>query len=317
MRDKGQPAPPDVSQLAEHPIEGGLISGDCDNPAVLNPGVYYATGPQPGCKNSCAAVATGQPVRVTGCATFSTGGAGFGDFVFFGGLHFPSSNTEVSVVPGRYVMAGALEGNAVFYMHNGVALVDQTPLGVDGMAQPNSDAGEIFIFTDPFYPGLERPAALAAIESNLQFGMVDVQMGNTDRSHVNLHGLNPMVTLPDNLKDFAPTVFWMDQRNSKVLYTADGNIDYTSCSGTHSLNDPCTNSSSRIEPEVHLHAHPNMDLFGVVYLPRGADLTFQGHGTITSPVQVVAGTVSLQGSPSLTLMRPTRFLTRRIVSLIE
>jgi hypothetical protein len=316
MRDKGQPAPPDVSNLTERPIYGGQIQGDCDNPTILQPGVYYATGPEPGCHRDCGIAATGAPISITGCVNFAASG-GFGDYVFFGGMHLPAAGTTVNVVPGRYVMAGALDGNAAFYMHNGVVLTDQTPLGLDGIAQENTDAGELFIFTDAFYPGLERPAALANIESNLQFGMVDIQMGNTELSRVNLHGLNPTLSLPDNLKDFAPTVFWMDQRNSTILYTPDGNIDYTSCGGNHSLNDPCTNTSNRIEPNMHLQAHPNLDLFGAVYLPRGADLTFLGHGTIDSPMQVIAGTVSLQGSPSLTLQRPTRFVSRRIVSLIE
>ena len=92
---------------------------------------------------------------------------GFGNYVFFGGLHFPSTQTTVSVNPGRYVRAGALSGTPMFYMHNGVTLTDQTSLDANGIAQPNSDVG---------------------------------------------------ATLPGNLKDFAPTVVWMDQRNSNILY---------------------------------------------------------------------------------------------------
>jgi len=44
------------------------------------------------------------------------------------------------------------------------------------------------------------------------------------------------------LKTFAPAVFWQDQRNSRVKYTSNGNIDITSCGGTHTIDAPCTDT---------------------------------------------------------------------------
>lgn len=72
--------------------------------------------------------------------------------------------------PGRYVFAGAQPlagGPGVALMLGANSTVrDLTPL-VDGKAAQNSDAGEIFIFTDSKFPGLQLPQAIQ--ESGLSF----------------------------------------------------------------------------------------------------------------------------------------------------
>ena len=148
MRDKGQPPAP--ATLPEIPVANGAISGNCSNPTQLAPGAYFAINPGTG-------RGTGQPIQISGCVNFvSTGG--FGNYVFFGGASFPSTQTTVTFGPGRYVLAGALPSNPIFSTSNGVVLQDQTPL-VNGQSVQNSDAGEIFVFTDLNYPDLQPPPA--------------------------------------------------------------------------------------------------------------------------------------------------------------
>jgi hypothetical protein len=43
----------------------------------------------------------------------------------------------------------------------------------------------------------------------------------------------------------------------------------------------------------------NFDVFGTVYLPRGASLQFQGSGNIDPPVQFIAGTYGLRGGAQI------------------
>ncbi len=307
MRDKGQPPAP--ATLPEIPIANGSISGDCSNPTQLAPGAYFAINPGTG-------RGTGQPIQISGCVNFvSTGG--FGNYVFFGGVSFPSTQTTVTFGPGRYVLAGALPSNPIFSTSNGVVLQDQTPL-VNGQSVQNSDAGEIFVFTDLNYPGLQPPPAAipSNVIQNMRFGNVDLQMGNTSQSLINLHGLNKSsIDLPTGLKPFAPVVFWQDQRNSAILYTSDGNID-TSCQGG-SLNTPCLNPDQGIDPNMHFQAHPNLFLYGAVYQPRGASMSFQGHGSVTAPMQLITGTINLQGGPSLNLLPVPNPITRKVAALVE
>jgi hypothetical protein len=307
MRDLGQPLPP--TGLPPVEVPGGTLLGDCDNPAVVQPGAYYAT------KTTGQDVqATGQPITISGCVTFSSGSSGFGGYVFYGGLSISGPGTVATFEPGRYVLAGSTTGY-ILSQRNGTIVQDNTPL-LGGASQPNTDAGEIFIFTDAKYPGLDVPPdPVKSILSNLKFGDIDIQSGN--QIEMNLHGLNKNATtgalLPGDLTKFAPTVFWQDQRNSTILYTADGNID-VSC-GT--LDSPCMNDDQTISPNMHIQAHPNLFLYGLFYQPRGASLTFQGHGDIQTPLQLITGALSLQGGPNITLQPISNPFTRRVVALIE
>jgi Flp pilus assembly protein TadG len=300
MRDKGQPAAP--SGLANVPVPGGDMGLVCPG-GVCAPGNYYAT-------DILGTTATGQPLRINGALRFD--GGAFGNFVFFGGMSLQGSNNSATFGPGRYVFAGTT-GTTVFSQDSNASVTDNTGRNlVGGVLQAPTDAGEMFIFTDDTYPGLQVPSAVQAIASNLHFGSVDIQTGN--HNVFTLHGLNPESNaVPQNLDTFEPTVLWQDQRNSLVKYTADGNID-TSCG---SIDSPCTNSASTVNPEMHLQAHPNLQLWGALYQPRGASLTLQGNGNLDSPVQIITGAVNSQGGPNIVLQRNNAPLKRRIVALIE
>jgi hypothetical protein len=117
-----------------------------------------------------------------------------------------------------------------------VLLSDQTPLGLDGIAQPKTDAGETVAFMGSFATA-------------------------------------------------APEAFWTDQRNSTILYISDGSLD----------------------SNMQMQTHANLDLCGELDPPWGVGFTFLGE-TIESPMQVIAGTVSLQGSPSPSMVRPARLV---------
>jgi len=244
---------------------------------------------------------------------FSAGAGGFGDFVFFGGLNIGSN--VVTFHPGRYILAGTRTGT-ILSLPNNAVMQDNTPLGPDGLSVRNSDAGEIFILTDAYYPGLQVPAAVQAVRAQLRFGEVYIQSGN--KYEMNLHGLNAdHLALPEELKTFAPTVIWQDQRNSPIKYNSQGYVDYTSCGSGHNLDNPCPNPDPTIRPGMILQASPKLQLYGLLYQPRGAGIEFQGHAHIRSPLQVITGSVSLQGGNTLELMDVPNPLRRRGAMLVE
>lgn len=292
----GQPSAPDQLDAPLHAVSGGTISGDCANPPVYNSGTYYATDPRTGAP-------TGEPIRVTGCVNFGAAGQlAFNDFVFVGGLHFADTGSQVKVAPGRYFVAGAKRNTDVFYMRNGVSLTDYTDL-VNGQAQPTDDLGEIFVFTDQNYPGLPIPDDLKQQLDTLGlgYGRVEVQTGNNDGSEVSLHGLtsDPVskVGLPGNLQHFSPIVFYVDQGNSVIDYD-NGVLQEPGDPGCDA--EPClSDTAESADPMMILFASPNFDVFGTVYLPRGASLQFQGSGNIDAPVQFIAGTYGLRGGAQI------------------
>jgi hypothetical protein len=124
--------------------------------------------------------------------------------------------------------------------------------------------------------------------------------------------------LPAELKPFAPVVFWQDQGNSAIQYNSQGYVDTTSCGAGHNLDNPCPNTDSTVlDPSINLQAHPNLKLNGVIYQPRGSALTFQGHGTIDAPIQVITGSIVMQGGPNLNFHKLTKPPTTRVVALVE
>lgn len=313
MAGKGQP-PLSTIPGNQIGIQGGTISGGtAANPTILAPGNYYATSQN----RQGDVIATGQPITLGSghfqfgsCGTFSAT-----DYVFFGGLRTGSGNTTVTFTPGRYVFAGQNRGagEPLFEISNGTVLQDCT----NGPGQ-NSDAGELFIFTDAHYPGLtpKVPTLVASIRNDLTFGVAGVKMGNNDNSRITLHGLNKS-QVAENLEPFAPTLLWQDQRNSRVKYTAEGQIDITSCTGA-TIDSPCTNNPA-VDPnrEMSLTATPNVRLYGAAYQPRGAWLSLQAGGNYSGPLQVITGAVRLQGSPPLTLTGVSNPITRRVCALVE
>jgi type II secretory pathway pseudopilin PulG len=292
----GQPSAPDQLDAPLHAVAGGTIAGDCTNPPTVNSGTYYATDPRTGAP-------TGGPIRVAGCVNFGTAGQlSFNDFVFVGGLHFGDTGSQVKIAPGRYFVAGAQRNTDIFYMRNGVSITDYTDL-VNGEAQPSQDLGEILVFTDQNYPGLPIPTVLKQqLDAlGLGYGRVEVQTGNTEGSELSLHGLtrDPVdkVSLPGNLQHFSPVVFYVDQGNSIIDYD-NGVLQKLGDPGCTA--EPCLSDTAELDdPMMILFASPNFDVFGTVYLPRGASLQFQGSGNIDAPVQFIAGTYGLRGGAQI------------------
>jgi Flp pilus assembly protein TadG len=308
MEGKGQPAPlPSGGQTNYVGVANGCL--DCMVQPLM-PGQYYAVDSK--------GHPTGGTLTGNANVTFSDGGSGFGNYVFYGGLQFPSPGTTVRFYPGRYVLAGAPSGNHLFSFHTGVYITDNSTAG-----QQNSDAGEIFIFTDPNYPGLSGNYPPVLRNSTINgFVMSDVylQAGNNVDIQINLHGLNVDNTnVTTDLKPFAPAVFWQDQTNSRVKYTSAGYIDTSTCNGTHSLDSPCPNTTytNSSVPGMTLQAHPNNTIYGLVYQPRGAWMTLQGNGNIYAPTIFVTGALNMQGGADLLMTNSRDTLKRRIVVLIE
>jgi hypothetical protein len=317
MRGKGQPPPPTAAQAPATPVPGGTIDGG-NKCVTLNPGTYYSTG-----KNGKP---DGNPINITGCVNFSSGSGNFGNYVFFGGVNTSGPGSVLTMAPGRYILAGVTGShNSVYSQSNGVTVQDQTPMQGSNMVA-NTDAGELMVFTDANYPGLYVPPALSSIASNFVYGDVNIQMGNTAQSQFNLHGLNATsADLPSELQTFAPTVLWQDQGNSTVKYDANGNIvDSAGCGGGGTLDTPCTNSNSEVttngkDPSVDmtLQATPGLKLYGVLYQPRGGALTMQGSGSVSTPMVIITGTLTMGGSPTILQPLTNTGLITKVVALVE
>ena len=210
MRGKGQPKAP--TGLTDRPVPGGTITGSDDpgNPLVLQPGNYFAT-------NAAGTAATGDPISIEGNVRFGGNGSGFGEYVIFGGARISKQSTMVTFEPGMYVFAGTKSG-PLFSITSNASVGDLT----SGFG-PNSDAGELFLFTDAQYRGqggpLQVPAMVQPIASQLKQGTSGFQTGNAI-VNLNLHGLNrTSPQLPQSLKAFSPVMIWQDQANSVVKYT--------------------------------------------------------------------------------------------------
>jgi hypothetical protein len=295
---QGFKQPPAPVGLPDRPILNGFIPAN----TVLSSGNYYAVNGK--------GVPNGMPLTFGSNVTFRDNL--FGNFVIFGGIQ-----GNVNFGPGRYIYAGSANGTILNW--NKAMIQDQTALDAGGNVTPPKDAGEIFVLTDTNYPGLEIPTALRnapAVLNSLAQGNVQVKSGNSSQWGINLHGLNPEdPAVPAELKNFAPTLLWQDQANSTIKYTPDGHID-TSCGD---LDSPCTNANLKNSDSTWwtIDAHPNAQLWGALYQPRGAGIAFQGHGTLTAPVQLVTGYISMQGSPTIVFQKVPNGLRRRIAALIE
>jgi hypothetical protein len=309
----GQPPAPTLNPndlRYDHGIIGGVVNASCDKP--LAPGYYYATtivNGQP--------VATGQPVTFTGCPVFGGGDTTFSDFVFFGGVNFPVSPT---FGPGKYLFAGALsDSTPIISQGNNVTVTANYPGATTGNWVPpdsTTNAGVILIFSNGTYPGLQVPYPVQAIQPDLGFGNINMQMGNN--AQLELHGLNSYSPyLPANLLDYTPIVFWQDQRNSTIKYDSSGNVMYdVSCGGGGTLGTPCPNDMPN-NPFMQFQAHPNSHLYGVFYQPRGAGLQLQAHEDWDTPLQFITGSIDMQGGSNITLRPLVDPLMRRVVSLVE
>jgi Flp pilus assembly protein TadG len=312
----GQPPPPTQLQAPPVPVPGGhlLGSNDPDNPAVLTSGSYYATDPRTG-------QATGQQMTLSGYIKFSSGGSSFANYVFYGGLRNQSAGTTVEFDAGRYVFAGVKpNGNnarPLFDVQVNMTLLDQT---TTFNQQPN-DAGEIFIFTDTKYPGLQVPSDVvnAGLLDQLKMGTSGFQTGNNADILVNLHGLNPdSDAVPQELKDFAPVVLWQDQQNSVVKYLDNGRIK-TDCAefGAGMEGCPNTDLADPGSTMMFFKASPNLHLWGVAYQPRGAFTWMVGGGGYDAPLQLIAGSLRVHANSNVRLRPIDKPMRIKVVSLIE
>lgn len=307
----------------DHPLIAGNIVGsnDPNNPTLIYPGVYYATG------NQQTSTPSGNAITISGYVKFvSTNN--FGQWVFIGGVRTAGGAATLEFTPGRYVFAGQNQGcgnqscGGLFTLDNGTTILDQTPVGVD-----QTDAGQLLLYTDLNYAGIQDMMTNIdnlntyrnTLNSQLTFGQSGFTMGNNAQSSIILHGLNRdhSTIASEGLQNFAPVVIWQDQQNSRVKYTTSGNIDTTTC-GSATLNAPCTNSpENTLMRQMKLQATPNTRLYGAVYQPRGAWLDLQGGGTITAPLRIVTGAVNLGGNPNLTLTSTADPIVRRTVAMVE
>jgi len=325
MRGKGQP-PLTNQVLPDRPVMGGAImGGTAANPTVLLPGNYYATRTV-GCGKGCSQiVASGIPITLGGgYFRFDPSGSLFTDwtYIFWGGARTGGGNTTINFHPGSYVFAGQVagEGEPLIFLSNGTTLEDRTP----GFGQ-NTDAGELLIFTNGYYPGLDTQAASLPLVSNIRpqflWGSAGFTMGNNDASSINLHGVNDQNPLIQGtpLAAFSPVIAWQDQGNSSVQYTSNGYIKYTDCGGPGGggLDSPCLNlPQNSMSRAMNLQATPNTHLFGAVYQPRGAWVNLQGGGGYAGPLQLISGAINLQGGPNVTLLSPPNPLTTKVVALV-
>jgi len=313
MRGKGQPPPPTLAEAPAIPLLDGAFLGGPDeaNAAVYPPGSYYAVDDR--------GRPTGAQLTVRNYIRFGSGAA-FDNFVFYGGLKNQSGGTVVQFDPGRYVLAGATptgqNPKPLFDVQVNMTVKDGT--SAIGQAPPN--AGEIFIFTDPNYPGLEIPQALTEapqVLSNLKHGIAGFQTGNNAEIEINLHGLNRGdSSLPAELTPFSPVVLWQDQQNSVVKYTDQGYID-TSCGNSASVGCPNTALNNAASTEMFFKASPNLHLWGVAYQPRGAFTSLVGGGGYDSPLQLIAGSLMVHGNSNVRLQEINVPLFVRKVALVE
>jgi hypothetical protein len=324
MRGKGQPPPP--RGLPSCAVPDGDLAAYCAG-GTCGPGNYYAIDTRGRVTGGSLTVGNGIRLGAGGfCANGVASAGGFGNYVFFGGVTFPRATM---FDPGRYVFAGVKQNGSnpgdLVDVQTQTNLQDNTPL-VGGQSGPNRDAGEIFVFTDTRYPGLEIPAALQSVASALKFGMTDFHAGGAGgQTEINLHGLNPdNPVVPRELKPFAPVVFWQDQANSTIKYTPKGYIDCgqnpessAACAPGYSLDNPKTTGITNGSPEMVLQATPSTHLYGTVYQARGAWAVLQGGGRMIAPLQLITGSISVQGGPDVVLQPTGATIKRQVVALIE
>jgi len=283
---KGQP-PMDPMQASNTFIavpNGTLTTVQCPN-YVCPSGNYYATA-----VISQKTLATGNPISIGDGFQFD--GGPFGGFLFFGGVTFSGN---VTLGPGRYVLAGVKQGNTLLDIGNG---------SVSGGS--GADAGRIFILTDSSYGGDAIMSAVVQGVPNknwtsLGFGDSVLKSGNGTFS---LYGLNSAISsLPSELQNFAPVVMWQDQHNSSILYDANGYVRNSTVCGGDGADRACPNTAQN-NPELTIWGGSKSEtttIAGVVYQPRGAWTTIHSGTNFTGSLALITGALDMQGSPTLNL----------------
>jgi hypothetical protein len=266
----------------------------------------------------------GTPITILGHVEFSDGAAnpcgGFCNYVFYGGL-ITGPLTTTTFSPGRYVFAGAQPvgggpGAALTVGANAV-IKDKTPL-VGGKIRQNSDAGEIFIFTDSNFPGLVKPAALAA--SGLSFPQVQAGVLAGLGAEITLHGINNNhPALPAELREYGPVLMWQDRANTTLKYDANGLLDRT-CGGICDNLLSVPGSQEMIIQATQKFGRAGTNLYGILYGPRGTWLTILGvlpGDTVAGPMQIISGALQMTLNADLDMEVLPSPGTRWTVSLVE
>jgi Flp pilus assembly protein TadG len=313
----GLEQPPAPTGLPDHPVPGGVIAGSssASSPTVLPPGNYFSTLPLLG-------TALGTPVVITGNVIFSDGAStpcgGFCNYVFYGGI-VTGPGATTTFAPGRYVFAGAQPvagGPGVGLMIGaGAVTKDLTPLS-SGKVSANSDAGEIFIFTNSHYPGLVLPTAL----SGLSFPQVQAGLMAGVEPQITLHGLNKNNSnVPAALLPYAPVLIWQDRANTTLKYTSNGLLD-VSCGGVCANVLAVPGSQEMVLMASQNGGNPGTNLFGTIYGPRGSWLTILGvlpGDTVAGPLQIVSGALQMALNASLNVDPLPNPPSRLIAGLIQ
>lgn len=313
----GRAQPPVPTGLPDHPVPGGVIVGSLlgGSPTVLPPGNYYST---------LLGLPTGIPVTITGAVVFSDGASkpcgGFCNYVFYGGVITASLST-VTFSPGRYVFAGAqpVGGGPGVGLSVGASAVirDLTPLS-GGVITQNTDAGEIFIFTDTNYPGLVLPNAISSLGMSFPQARAGLMAGVEPQ--ITLHGLNASSTdLPASLKNYAPTLIWQDRANSSVKFTSNGLLD-VSCGGICQNVLSVPGSQEMVVMASQNGSGAGTNLYGTIYGPRGSWLTILGvlpGDAVAGPLQVVTGALQMALNSSLNVNPLPNPPTRFVLGLIQ
>jgi Flp pilus assembly protein TadG len=315
----GLPQPPAPTGLPDHPVPLGVITGSLIGPpTVLPPGNYYATLPLLG-------TPTGLPITITGNVIFSDGAStpcgGFCNYVFYGGVVDALGTMTFS--PGEYVFAGAqpVAGGPGVGLSGAVGvstvMKDLTPLS-GGQITANTDAGEIFIFTNSQYPGLQLPSAIS--NSGLSFPQVQAGLMGGVEPQITLHGLNKNSPhLPASLIPYAPVLIWQDRANTTLKYTSNGLLD-VSCGGICSNILSVPGSQEMILMASQNGGNPGTNLFGTIYGPRGSWLTILGvlpGDTVAGPLQIVSGALQMTLNASLNVNPLPNPPSRLIAGLIQ
>jgi hypothetical protein len=190
-----------------------------------------------------------------------------------------------------------------------------------GNAAPNADAGELFLFTDTHYRDetgtLDTSGIPSTVLSELTYGSAGFQAGNNNQVLINLHGLNKTGGIPETLNEFNSVALWQDQRNSVVrYYKADGKMDYACVTGPTTAS--CTQTPAYSQaPKLEIQASPNIDIYGIIYQPRGSWTSLGGGSQYAGPMRIITGAIDFSGGADLTLTPLGSQVMVRTVALIE
>jgi hypothetical protein len=348
----GKPSPLAPSGLQLCPVLNGVIPSN----AVLAPGIYYPATTNnyltggiytTGKKTAAAAPMTwGSNVKFTsggscrnsdGTTNLNGGSSGtgnFGGYIIYGGL---DASNGANFEAGRYVLAGVpwdSSGTAQAVLTLGDT-TDHNAQSLSASSVKNTDGGEVFILTDPYYEygssGLPLPSgSILASDPHLgdyHFGYVYEKAGASTGGA--LHGVDPTnSTVPSDLTLYGSLLLWQDRRNSTVQYNTetpgsphpatDGHIACGDNSNTGCFNpNMAALGNNQGSAVIAFGAEPSFYPFGIVYQPRGSLFSLH-NGDFQGYMQLITGAIELEGNGNIhSLGNPSNPLTRIIPVLVQ